>query len=248
VELIAAIDLLGGRARRLEQGDYGRPLDAKADPPQLAREWLAAGVPRLHIVDLDGAREGRPVHLDLVARICRLAADIAPAARIEFGGGLRDEASVEAALAAGTHDVVLGSAAVRDPEFLARCAVRWPGRVGVALDLRDGRPAVAGWTSEVDDDAFELADRLLAAGATRLQVTDIERDGTGSGPNLVLMETFRRRFPTTTLIAAGGITTTADLAALARLAVEGAIVGRALLDGSLNIGAALAASTAGVPA
>lgn len=241
MELIAAIDLLGGRARRLEQGDYERPLDAEAEPLELARDWLGAGVPRLHIVDLDGAREGQLVHLDTVARICRLARDIAPAAHIEFGGGLRDEASIEAILAAGVHDAILGSAAVRDRQFLRRCARRWPGRVGVALDLRAGRPAVDGWTSEVDTDAIELAQRLLDAGAARVAVTDIARDGTGNGPNLALMRRYRQRFPGAMLVAAGGIATTEHLAALARIGVNGAIVGRALLDGSLDVGEALAA-------
>jgi phosphoribosylformimino-5-aminoimidazole carboxamide ribotide isomerase len=248
MELIAAIDLLGGRARRLVQGDYARPIADSADPLDLARELLSAGVPRLHVVDLDGARLGRPVHLDMLARIRAAAKDIAPQARIEFGGGLRGERSIEAVLAAGADDLILGSAAVADPEFLAACAARWPGRVGVALDLRNGRPAVAGWTSDIDADAIELAKRLLDADAARLQVTDIERDGTGAGPSLGLMETYRQRFPAATLIAAGGIATAADLAALASLGVDGAIVGRALLEGSLDIGAALAACAAEVPA
>lgn len=248
MELIAAIDLLGGRARRLEQGDYERPLDAEADPLELAREWLTAGVPRLHIVDLDGARSGRPVHLELIGDICRLVRDVAPDARIEVGGGLRAEESVEAVFAAGANEAIMGSAAIHKPGLLRACADRWPGRVGVALDLRAGRPAVAGWTSEVDIDAMELAERLLDAGAGRLQVTDIERDGTGGGPNQALMEAYRQRFPVATLVAAGGITTTDDLAALARLGVDGAIVGRALLDGSLDVTAALAACTAEVPA
>jgi phosphoribosylformimino-5-aminoimidazole carboxamide ribotide isomerase len=248
MELIAAIDLLGGRARRLVQGDYARPLETSADPLSLARDWLSAGIPRLHIVDIDGAREGRLVHLEMVAQMCALAREVSPSARIDFGGGLRDAASTESVLTAGVDDALLGSAAIRDPRFLASCAARWPGRVGVSLDLRDGRPQVAGWTNEVEDNALELAERLLAAGAARLQVTDIARDGTNQGPNLELMDMFRRRFPEVTLVAAGGVATTDDLAALAGIGVDGAIVGRALLDGSLDVPEALAACASEVAA
>ncbi|CAN5739380.1 1-(5-phosphoribosyl)-5-[(5-phosphoribosylamino)methylideneamino]imidazole-4-carboxamide isomerase [soil metagenome] len=248
MELIAAMDLLGGRARRLLQGDYGRPLEASADPLTLARGWLTAGVPRLHIVDLDGARNGRPVHARLVEQICRLRAEIAPQVRVQSGGGLRDEDSVAALIEAGVDEVILGSAAVVDPEFLGRCASRWPGRVGAALDLRQGRVAVAGWTEEVATDAHLLAERLLSAGAARLLVTDIARDGMAAGPNLELMAEFRERHPRAVLVCAGGVTTAVDLAALASIGVDGAVVGRALLDGSLDIGRALAACESGVPA
>ncbi|MDQ3937703.1 MAG: HisA/HisF-related TIM barrel protein, partial [Chloroflexota bacterium] len=181
------------------------------------------------------------VHSDLVTEICRLASDIAPSARVECGGGLRDLGSVAAMLKMGVHEVVLGSAAVNDPTFLAQAAERWPGRVGAALDLRAGRPAVDGWTGERAAAPFELATQLLEGGASRLVVTDITRDGTGAGPNLQLMAAFRARFPKAVLVAAGGVGTTAHLAALARLELDGAIVGRALLDGSLDIGEALAA-------
>jgi phosphoribosylformimino-5-aminoimidazole carboxamide ribotide isomerase len=248
VELIAAIDLLDGRARRLYQGDYAQLLDVSADPLELARRFLLAGVSRLHVVDLDGAREGRPVNIGTVTAIAEQRREVTPAARIEFGGGLRDEAAVEGVFAAGVDDALLGSAAIRDPAFLARCVKRWPGRIGVSLDLRDGRPAVAGWTSEVDDDAFELADRLLAAGASRLQVTDIALDGTNQGPNLELIAEFRRRFPAATLTAAGGVATATDVAALGRIGVDGVVVGRALLDGTLDIGEAIAACAEGAVA
>jgi phosphoribosylformimino-5-aminoimidazole carboxamide ribotide isomerase len=248
MELIAALDLLGGRARRLLQGDYGRPLEASADPLGLARQWLTAGVPRLHIVDLDGARDGSPVHAPLIAQICRLRAEVAPQVRVQSGGGLRDEDTVGQMLEAGVDEVILGSAAVVEPEFLGRCAVRWPGRAGAALDLRRGRVAVAGWREDVAADPHFLAERLLDAGASRLLVTDISRDGMAAGPNLELMAEFRERHPRAVLVCAGGVTTTADLAALASIGVDGAVVGRALLDGALDIGRALAACESGVPA
>lgn len=245
MDLIAAIDLLGGRARRLEQGDYERPLERSADPLALAGSFLDAGLRRLHVVDLDGAREGRPVNAALVGAICGLAA--MRGARVQVGGGLREAAAVEATLAAGAHTAMLGSAAVRRPSFVAECVARWPGRIGLSLDLRAGRPAVDGWLEQASVDPLELAGELLAAGARPLAVTDVERDGTGAGPNLALLERFRRRFPDAILLAAGGISSPVDLAALRALGLDGAIVGRALLEGSMDIGQALA-SVGGVPA
>ncbi len=244
MELIAAIDLLGGVARRLVAGDYDRPLERRADPLELTHAWLSAGIGRLHVVDLDGAREGRPVNTRLLAAICRQATAMAPASRVQAGGGLRSIESVAEALAAGASEVILGSAAVADPHFLAECAAQWPGRVGAALDLRDGRPAVDGWRSTVADDPFTLAQRLLEAGAARLLVTDTARDGTGRGPALGLMADFRARFPDAVLLSAGGVASAADLAALARIGIDGAIVGRALLEGTLDLPAALAACAA----
>jgi phosphoribosylformimino-5-aminoimidazole carboxamide ribotide isomerase len=241
VELIAAIDLLGGRARRLQEGDYDRPIEAQADPLHLARLWLAAGVRRLHVVDLDGARSGRPVNHRLLGQVCAVAAEATPGSRVQTGGGLRRTADVAAAFAAGASDVILGSAAIREPAFLAACASRWPGCVGAALDLRDGRPAVEGWTATVDAEPLELAAFLLEAGAAQLLVTDTRRDGMRAGPALELMAEFRARFPSAVLLCAGGVTTAGDLTALARIGIDGAVVGRALLEGTLDIVEALAA-------
>ncbi|MDP8905577.1 MAG: 1-(5-phosphoribosyl)-5-[(5-phosphoribosylamino)methylideneamino] imidazole-4-carboxamide isomerase [Chloroflexota bacterium] len=246
MEFAAAIDLLDGRARRLVGGDYARPIEASADPLELARGWLAAGVPRLHVVDLDGARLGQPVHLDVVVELARVRAEIAPAAKLEVGGGLRSEAAVAAVIDAGGDEVILGTAALADRAFLARCAARWPRRIGVSLDVRAGRPAVDGWTRDLADDPFALAGRLLEAGAFRLVITAVERDGTASGPALDLLAAFRRRFPDALLVAAGGIARADDLAQLAELGLDGAIVGRALLDRSLDVGEALAACGGGV--
>ncbi|HUG47133.1 MAG TPA: HisA/HisF-related TIM barrel protein [Candidatus Limnocylindria bacterium] len=239
MELYAAIDLLDGQARRLQQGDYQRPLSQSADPLRLADAWLRAGLRWLHVVDLDGARLGRPVNTAVVSEICRQAA--ASGAGVQVGGGLRDAASVEQVLDAGAGLVMLGSAAVADPRFAAECAQRWPDRIGVSLDLRGGLPAVDGWRRRSQRDAFELAAELLDSSVTRLAVTDTQRDGTNEGPNMELLEGFRARFPASTLLAAGGIAGTAHLEALAALGMDGAIVGRALLEGTLDITEALAA-------
>jgi phosphoribosylformimino-5-aminoimidazole carboxamide ribotide isomerase len=247
MELVAAIDLLGGRANRLVQGDFDRPLHDGADPVELARRWVAAGVRRLHVVDLDGARRGASTHLKVISRIALAAHAHAPDARVEASGGLRTLRDVEGAISIGADEVVLGSAALEDAEFLAACAVRWPGRVGAALDVRDGQLSVEGWSREVAGDALEVAGRLLDAGASRLVVTDVLRDGTGSGPNVDLMRRLRGRYPTAVLVAAGGVGTARDLRALAGLGIDAAIVGRALFDGSLPVAEALEACAARGP-
>jgi phosphoribosylformimino-5-aminoimidazole carboxamide ribotide isomerase len=239
MELIAAIDLLGGRARRLFQGDYERPLEVSAEPRELAAVFISTGVRRLHIIDLDGARAGRPMNQEALTEICRQAAGAG--VRVQAGGGLRDEATVEAILGVGVDEALLGSAAIRDVAFLAGCAARWPGRIGAALDVRDGQPQLDGWVSGSSSDPYLLAARLLDAGASRLVVTDVARDGTRRGPNLELLADLRRRLPDGVLVGAGGIASTVDLLALAELGLDGAVVGRALLDGSLDLGEALAA-------
>ena len=243
MELIPAIDLLGGRAVRLVEGDYDARLDSTEDALELARAWAGAGAARLHLVDLDGARRGRPEQLE-VARQVGEAAREAAARRpltVELGGGLRALEHVAEAFAVGIDDAILGTAAIESPELLRTASARWPGRVGASLDLRAGRPSLDGWTRTIEADPLEMATRLLDAGASRLTLTDTSRDGTLRGPNLALLARFRAAFPGAMLIAAGGVARTADLEALAEIGLDGVIVGRALLDGSLSIDDALEA-------
>jgi phosphoribosylformimino-5-aminoimidazole carboxamide ribotide isomerase len=254
MELIGAIDLLDSRATRLVQGDFARPIATLADPIRLAGTWAGEGLRHLHLVDLAGARAGRPVATSTIRALGQEAREAAPAMRIEIGGGLRTIEAVADMLDGETpriDDAILGSKAATDPAFVADCADRWPGRIGVSLDISDGRVRVDGWRRDLADDAtwrtrdkVELAARLLDAGASRLVVTDIRRDGAAAGPSLALMATFRQRFPKARLVAAGGVRGVEDLRALAGLGMDGAIVGRALLDGSLTIAGALAACRA----
>jgi len=249
MELIAAIDLLDGRANRLAQGDFTKRLGPGQDALALARHLISASIGRLHVIDLDGARTGKPVHTYLVALLAAEAHSAAPPVRLEMGGGMRDTRAVETTLASGADEVILGTAALADVGFLADCAARWPGQVGVSLDLRDGRPSVDGWTRELGGGhALEIGRSLLAAGASRLVVTDVSRDGMASGPDLGLLAGFRVALPEATLVAAGGIATVDHLRALAGMGMDGAIVGRALLDRSLPLGEALAACRMEVPA
>lgn len=233
MELVCAIDLLDGGAVRLVQGDYDRRIPAETDAPALARRFADAGCRRLHVVDLAGARAGRPVQLDLVGAVAAAARAESAGVTVEAAGGIRTDADVDAVLAVAD-EAILGTAAIESPDLLAGVAARHPGRVGASLDLRDGRPALDGWSRLGTDDPTELARRLAAAGAARLVVTDTRRDGTLGGPNLALLEGLRAALPGTVLVAAGGIGSLDDLRALERIGVDGAIVGLALLTGAID--------------
>ncbi|MCL6521176.1 MAG: 1-(5-phosphoribosyl)-5-[(5-phosphoribosylamino)methylideneamino] imidazole-4-carboxamide isomerase [Firmicutes bacterium] len=229
--IVPALDLLGGRVVRLEQGDFGRRL-LDLDPLEAARRWVAEGARRLHVVDLDGARQGRPAQLELVARIAALGVPV------ELGGGLRGLEDVAAAFAAGAWRAVLGTAAVRHPELLAAALERWgPGRVTAQLDLRAGRPATAGWREEEPLDPRRLLRRWQEAGLREVLLSDASRDGTLAGfdpaPYLAVLP------PDLAWWAAGGLAGPRDLeraAPLEERGLRGLIVGRALYEGRIRLG------------
>lgn len=226
--VIPAVDVLDGKVVRLEQGDYERVTVYGPDPVAAARRWLDEGAAFVHVVDLEGARSGAP-DSSLWGRCA--------AAGIPFqvGGGLRNEATAAAALDAGAMRVVLGTAAVWDPPLVAGLIGRFgPERVAVSVDVKQGRAAGRGWR-ERGRPLDEVVDAVTAAGATWLVATSISRDGTGHGPDLELVASMRSQLPTATLVAAGGVATTADLTALVDAGADGAIVGRALYDGSLRL-------------
>jgi phosphoribosylformimino-5-aminoimidazole carboxamide ribotide isomerase len=237
-ELIPAIDVLGGRAVRLAQGSYERATVFSDDPGEVAERFARHSIPRLHVVDLDGARQGRPVNADALRRIVACA----PGVPVQLGGGLRSLEAVEQALATGVDRVVLGTAALRDPALVREAARRFPGRVAVGIDARDGRVAVSGWLETSDTQAVELAPRFEQAGVAALVYTDIARDGMLAGPNLEATAALAAsvRIP---VIASGGVASEEDVlraAAFRDRGVAGIIVGRALYTGGLDLGRALA--------
>ena len=239
MDLIPAIDLLDGRAIRLVQGDYARRAGLVEEPAVTVAGWVRAGVRWLHIVDLGGARAGRPVHLELAGTLVKAARAVEAEVRVELGGGLRTLDDVGRAFDAGVDLVVLGTAAIENRGFLPACAERWPGRIAVSIDARGERVAIDGWTRSSDVDVSRLAAEMASSGAARIIVTDVERDGTRSGPNRELLGRIRQAIPTTAKVAAGGIGTADDLRGLSALGIDGAIVGLALIDGSLSITDAL---------
>jgi len=234
VIVIPAIDLLDGRVVRLRQGDFRTPTVYAEDPVGVARTWMRQGAQWVHVVDLDGARTGRPCHLATVERIA------AEGVRVQLGGGLRDEETIAQALCCGASRVVVGTVALRDPALLARLCAQFNERITVALDVRDGQVTVAGWREEEPVTLEQAAERVLKAGVMRLLVTDVRADGMLRGPNLDL---YRRAVALgVPVIASGGVRDPADIAALREVGVEGVIVGRALYEGTLLLAEALAAA------
>ncbi|MCS7276107.1 MAG: 1-(5-phosphoribosyl)-5-[(5-phosphoribosylamino)methylideneamino]imidazole-4-carboxamide isomerase [Dehalococcoidia bacterium] len=240
MEVIPAIDIVGGRCVRLLQGDYSRQTVYDDDPTAVARRFQAAGAARLHVVDLDGAKEGRPVGRPYVEAVLK-----AVSVPVQVGGGIRNLDDLSAYLEAGAYRCVLGTAAVEDEAFLEEALARFPERVAVAVDAREGRVATRGWLQEAAVSPVELLERLLGLGARCVIYTDVLRDGTLSRPNLAaiarLLERAKGKAPGVEFICAGGISSLDDLLALARLGVDGAIVGRALYTGDLDLREALAA-------
>lgn len=227
--LYPAIDIRGGQAVRLLQGDYARETIYDADPAEAAARWAGEGAEYLHVVDLDGAKAGEPRNLDAVRRIA--AAVPCP---IQVGGGLRDAGSVTALLEAGAARVVIGTAALRDPRFLDRALAQHGERIVVSVDARDGKVSLSGWTETSDVDVADAVADLGRRGVSRFLCTAIEVDGTMEGPALGELERIAARTEAE-VIASGGVGSTEDLAALAKLGaktpnLEGAIVGRALYE------------------
>ncbi|MBI3998619.1 MAG: 1-(5-phosphoribosyl)-5-[(5-phosphoribosylamino)methylideneamino]imidazole-4-carboxamide isomerase [Armatimonadetes bacterium] len=223
-----AIDLRAGRAVRLRQGDPARETVFADDPVAVARGWAQQGAAWLHVVDLDGALGGAPRHLDVVAGICREVA-----VPVQVGGGLRTLDDLEAVFEAGAARAVLGTAALAG-DLLSVAVGRFGERIAVALDVREGLAAVAGWQETSAIPALEAARRLVQGGAPRLIYTDITRDGMLEGPDVEGLRALILAVPVP-VIASGGICSADDLRAVATAGAEGAIVGRALYDGRLTL-------------
>ena len=223
--IIPAIDLKGGRCVRLFQGEMDRETVYFEDPLEAARHWLDEGATMIHMVDLDGAIEGRPVHMRQVEAICRETS-----LAVEIGGGLRSLETVEAAFELGIDRVVIGTAAYSNTGFLRLLCEKFPGRIVAGIDARKGKVAVKGWKETTAMDAVALAQRCEQDGASRIIYTDISRDGTGTGINVD--ETLKiARAVTIPVIASGGVASLEDLRTLAPLeneGVEGVVIGRAL--------------------
>ncbi|WP_203071369.1 1-(5-phosphoribosyl)-5-[(5-phosphoribosylamino)methylideneamino]imidazole-4-carboxamide isomerase [Falsiroseomonas ponticola] len=238
--LYPAIDLKGGQVVRLKRGDMAQATIYADDPGAQAASFAAQGFAWVHVVDLDGAFAGKPANVEAVKHIIAAV----PGLSVQLGGGIRDMATAEAWLAAGVTRIILGSAAVKDPDF-ARAACRaFPGRVALGIDARDGFVATEGWAETSATNAVDLAKAFEGSGAAAIIYTDIARDGMLSGVNVTATAALARAV-TMPVIASGGVASTDDIVALkAEGVVAGAILGRALYDGRVEPAAALALAAA----
>jgi phosphoribosylformimino-5-aminoimidazole carboxamide ribotide isomerase len=236
MQIWPAIDLRGGKCVRLQQGDYGRETVFADDPAVMARTLVDAGAECLHLVDLDGAREGRPINLESIRAI--LAAVEVPC---ELGGGIRDEKSVQAMLDVGLSQLVIGTQALRQPDWFREIVRNFPGRLVLGIDARDGMVATEGWLKTSSTPAVDLARQFKDEPLAAIIYTDIARDGMLTGPNLSAMQTMQQavRLP---VVASGGVSTAADVAALAGIPMAGCIIGRALYEGRITLADALVAA------
>jgi phosphoribosylformimino-5-aminoimidazole carboxamide ribotide isomerase len=242
MQIWPAIDLLGGKCVRLEQGDYRRETVFADDPISVAKDFQRQGARHLHLVDLDGARAGRPVNLEAVRAILA-AVDL----EVELGGGIRDETSIASLLAAGLSRLVLGTSALKRPAWFRDMCRKYPGRLALGVDARNGLVATDGWLETSSVQAVELVQQFADDPLAAVVYTDIATDGMLQGPNVAAMQEMQAAV-SLPVIASGGVTTAGDVAALAAAGMAGAIVGRALYAGALTLTEALqAARRAGAP-
>jgi phosphoribosylformimino-5-aminoimidazole carboxamide ribotide isomerase len=238
MEVIPAIDLRAGRCVRLHQGDFERETVFSDDPVAMALQWQAQGGTRLHVVDLDGAASGEPTHLGVISDI--VSALEVP---VQVGGGIRSVATATAWLEAGVERVVIGTAAVRDPDMVAEvCRDHGSERVVVSVDARDGMVALQGWTEASQVSVLDLAHRMADLGIVRLLYTDIARDGMLTGPDLATNAKLVEETGMA-ILASGGVSSVGDVRQLVATGVEGVIVGRALYTGAVILPEAVAAAT-----
>jgi len=232
MQLIPAIDLKDGQCVRLKQGRMEDDTVFSDDPVAVAERWVEQGARRLHLVDLNGAFAGEPVNGEVVRRIAAAFPDLA----IQIGGGIRSPETIQAYLDAGVHWVILGTKAVKEPEFVGEMCRRFPGHIIVGLDARDGFVATDGWAHVTDIDVADLAKRFENDGVSAIVYTDISRDGMLEGVNVEATQRLAESI-NIPVIASGGITSLDDVRALCDVAgsgIEGAITGRAIYEGTLD--------------
>jgi phosphoribosylformimino-5-aminoimidazole carboxamide ribotide isomerase len=227
--ILPAIDLYGGKAVRLLHGDYEKMTVYSDDPVAVARDFLASGAREIHVVDLEGARDGTTPNLEIVREIAAI-----PGLSVEIGGGIRSMETVRAYLSAGVTRVILGTAAVTDEAFLRAALSEFPEAVAVGVDIRDGKVAIRGWLEDTALDAMAFCRKLNSLGVRTLISTDISRDGAMRGANHALYRDLAAEL-SLRIIASGGVSTLEDVRALSALGIYGAIVGRAYYTGAISL-------------
>ena len=227
--ILPAIDLYNGKAVRLSRGDYDQMTVYSGDPVFVARGFMDAGAEMIHVVDLEGARGGVPVNFETIQKIAAVGG-----AGIEAGGGIRSADVIDKYLGAGVKRVVLGTAAVTEPGFVTEAARAFGDAVAVGVDIRDGRVAIKGWTEVSGLEALDFCLELSAAGVCTIVCTDISKDGMLGGANIGLYREMREKL-SVNLIASGGVSTYGDIEALSALGLDGAIIGKALYTGDIDL-------------
>jgi phosphoribosylformimino-5-aminoimidazole carboxamide ribotide isomerase len=234
MEIIPAIDIRGGKCVRLYQGDYGRQTTFADNPAEVALHWESTGARWLHVVDLDGAATGEPRNTGVVRSILSRSVLL-----VEVGGGIRKEEVAEKLVRSGVSRIVLGTAAIEEPELVEKLSRRFGEIIVVGLDARDGKIAIHGWRKDTVVDVLDLAKEMTEIGVQRFIYTDVRRDGTLTEPNFDAVERLRDRLDAS-LVASGGIARLEHLRRLGELGVEGAIIGKALYTGDIDLREAIA--------
>ena len=237
--VIPAIDLMGGEVVRLEKGDFATKTVYARRPADKADEFARSGATLLHVVDLDGAREGWPVNLDAVAAICRI-----PGLEVELGGGLRTLVDIEKVLALGVKYVVLGTAAVERLGLVEEACRKFPGRVRTGIDARNGEVKIAGWVAGTGLKAVDVAQRVKAAGVSFVEYTDVGRDGMFTGVDVEGARTLQAEAGVQ-VVASGGVAGLADVRACKAAGLAGVIVGKALYEGRIRLADAIREASEG---
>lgn len=229
--IFPAIDLRNGQSVRLYQGNYNKETVINSNPITQAQQIQAAGLTHLHLVDLDGAKSGRPINLDIITALRQNTTLF-----IELGGGIRSLAQIQQYLSLGINRVIIGSAALTHPELVTEAVARFGAEsIAVGVDGRQEQVATDGWLTASSTTFSEIIQAMQAVGVINFIVTDIERDGTLSGPNIALLSRLQQKFPETNIIASGGISTIKDIEDLQTAGIKDIIVGRALYDGNVAL-------------
>ena len=231
-EIIPAIDIIDGKCVRLEQGDYSKSTIFCENPVDAAKNWESMGARRLHVIDLDGAKAGQPINLDIVSEIVKNTS-----IPVQFGGGIRNMNNIAKIFSLGIDRIILGSAAVMDFNLIVDSCKNFGDKIIISLDAKKGEIAIEGWTQKTGISIFDLADKLINIGLKRIIYTDIKRDGMLEGPNLEGIIALAKHIPIP-LIVAGGISSYSNitmLRALFHLGIEGCIIGKALYTNKLDL-------------
>ena len=231
IELIPAIDIISGKCVRLYQGDYNQKKEYSSNPLEVAMAFEQAGIKRLHLVDLDGAREKKPVNLDVLKKIAKNTT-----LKIDYGGGISSTAAIEQALSCGAKQVTAGSIAVRQPELMDQWMLQFGSKqLILGADARDGKIAVSGWQEETSWPVMEFIELFYKKGFRYLISTDIKRDGVLNGPAVELYSEIKSLFPEMYVIASGGVSNISDIELLAKNNIDGVIFGKAFYEGHITL-------------